>query len=365
MWRSVTQWLGGMGILVLFVALLSYLGLGTKSLFRHESSFQTGEVSTARIRDTATILWKVYIFFTIVCLLGLKVMGMTWYNATSHAFTTVATGGFSPHNDSIGHYYNWSNGWLIELWLIMFMSICSISFLVWVVILRKRWGRLKNEEEGHTFLVVLFSFVVLTAAVLVWQSSPHMPWSKALRDSAFILVSLASSTGYATVDYETWPAFGMAVLVILMILGGCSGSTAGGVKFSRLIVFMKTMRYEVVKAFRPHQVFRMKVNGNSVDDSVRAEAVTFLAVYAAITVISALMMALLEATHDIDLITCFGAVIATLSNMGPGFGDVGPTENFSGFQPRTLTFLSLLMILGRLELFAVLALFLPSLWKRY
>ena len=134
MWRSVTQWLGGMGILVLFVAILSYLGMGSKSLFRNESSFQTGEATTARIRDTAMTLWKVYVIITLACIIGLKAMGLTTYNAVSHAFAVVSTGGFSPHNESVGFYSSWGNGWLIELWLSLFMMVCSISFLVWVVL---------------------------------------------------------------------------------------------------------------------------------------------------------------------------------------------------------------------------------------
>ncbi|BDS08618.1 membrane protein [Oceaniferula spumae] len=363
MWRSVTQWLGGMGILVLFVAILSYLGMGSKSLFRNESSFQTGEVSTARIRDTALILWKVYVCITAVCTIGLKAMGMTSYNAISHAFTVVSTGGFSPHNESVGYYSNWGNGWLIELWLSLFMVICSVSFLVWVVLLRKRWSRLRSEEEGRLFVVLCLGGAVVMACGVA--SSQDIDFFTAFRQCWFTVTSVASTTGFGTVDYTAWPGFTLVLIAMIMLLGGCSGSTAGGIKVSRLIVFLKTARFEIVKAFRPNQVFRMHVNGNALDGEERSQTVVFVALYAFITIASCFVVALFEAGNDMDMLTSFGCVVATLSNIGPGFGDVGPSSNFGHLLPVTKVFLSLLMILGRLELYAILVLFIPSLWKKY
>jgi trk system potassium uptake protein TrkH len=363
MWRSVTQWLGGMGILVLFVAILSYLGMGSKSLFRNESSFQTGEATTARIRDTAMTLWKVYVVITLVCVIGLKAMGLGTYNAISHAFTVVSTGGFSPHNESIGYYSSWGNGWLIELWLSLFMVICSMSFLIWVVLLRKRWKRLRDEEEGRLFIV----FCIGAAVALSFgvASSQSMDFFTALRQSWFTVASIASTTGFITVDYSQWPSCGLILLAAMMFLGGCSGSTAGGMKVSRLIVFLKTARFEIVKAFRPNQVFRMHVNGNALGESERAQTVVFVALYAFIVLASCFVVALLEAGNGMDMLTSFGCVAATLANIGPGFGDVGPDGNFAHLLPITKVFLSLLMILGRLELYAILVLFMPSIWRKY
>lgn len=363
LWRSVTQWLGGMGILVLFVAILSYLGMGSKSLFRNESSFQTGEATTARIRDTAMTLWYVYVCITAVCAIGLKAMGLTTYNAILHAFTVVSTGGFSPHNESVGYYSAWGNGWLIELWLSLFMVICSISFLFWVVLLRKRWQRLRDDEEGVFFIVLCFVASLAIACGLAASQSTDV-WVS-LRHSWFTVTSIASTTGFGTVDYTTWPAFALILLAGMMLLGGCSGSTAGGLKVSRLIVFLKTMRFEVVKAFRPNQVFRMHVNGNALGNSERSQAVVFIALYAFITLVSCLVVSLIEAGNGMDMLTAFGCVVATLANIGPGFGDVGPADNFGHLLPATKVFLSLLMILGRLELYAILVLFVPSLWRKY
>lgn len=363
MWRSVTQWMGGMGILVLFVAILSYLGMGSKSLFRNESSFQTGEATTARIRDTAMTLWYVYVCITVLCALGLKLMGLSAYNAISHAFTVVSTGGFSPHNKSISYYSNWGNSWLIELWLSLFMVICSISFLFWVVLLRKRWKRLKDDEEGLFFIVMCLAATAVIAFGVA--SSQSMDFWTALRQTWFTVTSIASTTGFGLVDYSQWPGFALILLAGLMLLGGCSGSTAGGLKVSRVIVFFKTARFEIVKAFRPNQVFRMHVNGNALGEHERSKTVVFVALYAFIILISCFFVALIEAGNGMDMLTAFGCVIATLSNIGPGFGDVGPMNNFGHLLPVTKVFLALLMILGRLELYAILVLFMPSIWRKY
>lgn len=363
MWRSVTQWLGGLGILVLFVALLSYLGVGTKSLFRNESSFQTGEASTARIRDTAISLWRVYLSLTAICIFGLRAMGLSWYNAFSHSFTAVSTGGFSPHNASVGHYSSWGNGWIIEMWLSLFMLICSVSFLMWVVIVRKRWKRLRSEEEAKWFFLICFVSALMIAFGVVAQTGESFWYT--LRNTWFIVVSIASTTGFGTVDYEAWPGFALVILAGLMLLGGCSGSTAGGMKVSRLLVFLRTARFEVVKAFRPNKMFKMQVNGNSLDASARSQVVVFIALYGFIVFFSSITVGVLEFVSDIDMVTAVGAVFATLANIGPGFGEVGPTDNFAHLLPVTKLFLSLLMILGRLELYAVLVLFIPSLWRKY
>ena len=363
MWRSVSQWLGGMGILVLFVAILSYLGMGSKSLFRNESTFQTGEVSTARIRDTALTLWKVYVFITVICVIGLKAMGLTTYNAISYAFTVVSTGGFSPHNASVGHYSNWGNGWLIELWMSIFMIICSISFLVWVVILRKRWNRFRNEEEGRLFCIICIGAALVVAFGVA--SSQQVDFLTAMRQSWFTVVSLASTSGFGVVDYTEWPGFVLLLIVIVMLLGGCSGSTSGGVKVSRLIIFLKTAHLEIVKAFRPNQVFRMHMNGNAIGGEERGQTVVFIALYAFMFLMSCFIISLLEASNNMDMLTAFGCIVGTLANIGPGLGDVGPSSNFGHLLPASKVFLSLLMILGRLELYAVLVLFMPSLWKKY
>ena len=192
-----------------------------------------------------------------------------------------------------------------------------------------------------------------------------MGFLTALRHSWFNVLSVFSTTGYSTVDYAAWPGDTLVLLAALMILGGCSGSTSGGVKVSRFIVLLKTARFEIVRAFRPNQVFRMHVNGNPLGDSERLQTVVFLALWAFIFIASCFVVSLLEVTHGMDMISAFGAVVATIANIGPGFGSVGPADNFAHLLPVTKIFLSLLMILGRLELYAILVLFMPTIWKKY
>ncbi|MGA0845926.1 MAG: TrkH family potassium uptake protein [Luteolibacter sp.] len=363
LWRSVTQWLGGIGILVLFVAVLSYLGFGAKSLFQNESSFRGGESGMARIQDTSLALLKIYGAFTAICLLGLRAMGLSWFHATCHAMTTVSTGGFSPHNKSLGHYAGWENGWMIEAWITLFMLMCSLNFLLYVVILRKNWRRLREEEDGRWLLGIVAGAVLLITFGRVWSSD--MPLLTSLREASFQVASIVSTTGFGTADYEPWPAWAQMILALLMLVGGCAGSTAGGSKVGRWLLFLKSARHEIVRAFRPNLVFRLKVNGNAIDDSARSRTISFLLLYVVVALFSPLVVAALEAGTAITLESCLGAVIATLSNIGPGFGAVGPTENFGHFRDVTQFFLGWLMILGRLELFALLVVFLPSAWRRY
>ena len=197
---------------------------------------------------------------------------------------------------------------------------------------------------------------MLFRSVSVWES---------LRGAVFTVISIASTTGYATVDYEQWPVAVYFILLLLMLVGGCAGSTAGGMKVSRLILLVRAAWQEVVKAFRPKQVLGMKVNDNSIDDEARAQTVLFVALFGLISLVSMVVVAVVEMTQGIDFNTTVSAVLATFGNIGPGYGEVGPTDNYGHFQPVTQLFLSLLMIMGRLELYAVLVLFVPTVWKKY
>jgi trk system potassium uptake protein TrkH len=363
LWRSVTQWLGGIGILVLFVAVLSYLGLGSKSLFQNESSFRGGESGMARIQDTSLALLRIYGGITLACVLGLRAMGLSWFHAVCHAMAAVSTGGFSTHNLSVGHYAHWGNGWLIEAWITLIMLMCSLNFLLYVVIVRKNWRRLREEEDGPWLLGICFLCIASIAIGRALSGEAEM--TTALREAAFIVVSIVSTTGFGSADYEQWPAWSKVMLALLMLMGGCAGSTAGGFKVGRLLVFLKSARHEIVRAFRPNLVFRLRVNGNLIQDEGRSRVMFFLILYLMICVFSTLVVGLLEAGTGISMETCAGAVLAAISNIGPGFGAVGPTENFSHLRETTQVFLGWLMILGRLELFALLVLFFPSAWRRY
>jgi trk system potassium uptake protein TrkH len=363
LWRSITQWLGGIGILVLFVAVLSALGVGSKSLFQNESSFRGGESGMARIQDNALLLLKIYLGLTTACVLGLRILGLSWYMSINHAMTAVSTGGFSPHNTSIGYYSNWGNGWQIELWIVLFMFLCSLNFLIFVVVLRKNWQRLGREDDARWFAAICLACILAISAGRTMAGEAE--FLTALREAAFIVITIVSTTGFGTVDYETWPSWSKMVLALLMLMGGCAGSTAGGFKVGRLMVFVKSAYHEIIRAFRPSLIFRLKVNGNSINEEARGRITFFLLLYLMIVVFSTLVVGALEAGTGISMETCGGAVLATLSNIGPGFGSVGPTENFGHLRDSTHVFLGWLMILGRLELFAILVLLFPSAWRKY
>ncbi len=367
LWRSLTQWFGGVGILVLFVALLSHLGAGGKSLFRVESSARVGEGSEVRIRQTALTLWGVYLLFSIICLLGLRVLGMTWFEAVCHAMTTVATGGFGIYNDSIAHF----DSAAIDYFLTVMMLAASISFFVHAAIVRRDWRRLWVRAEGRRFLVeeegcfflILAGLATLLIVFNLWvETEVHETLAGSLRASTFQVASIISTTGFATEDFSAWPGFSVAVLLFLMFLGGCSGSTAGGMKIARILLFFKTVRQQVIISFRPRRVLRIELNRRPAESSARS-AVFLIALFLCCTFLGTLAIAFLEPTREFD--TCFSAAIATLYNIGPGIGKVGPESNFAFFKAPAMMVMSVLMVMGRLELFAVLALFVPSLWKKY
>jgi trk system potassium uptake protein TrkH len=363
MWRCVTQWLGGLGILVLFVAVLSAIGGGAKSLFRNESSFQTGEATSARIRDTALTLWRVYVILTLVCMLGLHLLGMTWFDAVAHAFTCISTGGFSTHDESIAFFADWETALWIEVWLEIFMLLGSVSFLIYVVLMRRNYERLRREEEAKWYvgLVALFSLSIWGLAVLAGGLEP----GETLRGSVFTTISIISTTGYATMDYEGWPVGTHFIILGMMLIGGCAGSTAGGMKVGRMILLVRSAFHEIVRAFRPNQVFRVQVNGNPIDETARAQTILFVALFLMMTLASMVVVTVLETAHGIDFETAVAAVLAAIGNIGPGFGEVGPTDNFAHLRPATQLFLSMLMVLGRLELYALLVLFVPGAWRKY
>ncbi|MFD2256835.1 TrkH family potassium uptake protein [Luteolibacter algae] len=363
LWRATTQLLGGIGILVLFVALLSYIGVNSKSLFHNESSFRSGDLGLARIQDTAALLLRIYLGLVLLCGLGLRAMGMTWFNATCHAFTTISTGGLSPHSASIGYYSDWGNSWLIELWLTFFMALGSLNFLIYIVILRKNWQRVLKEEDARWFLGLCALVILLITCGRTYNDD--VPLVKSLRDSLFTVFSIASTTGFGTADYDQWPTWAKVLIACLMLMGGCAGSTSGGFKVGRLIVFAKSARNEIIRTFRPNQVFRVVVNGNPLDDSARARIMFFLTLYLMISIAATAVVGFLEAGTGISLESCAGTVLATISSIGPGFDAVGPTHNFADLREPTKVFLGWIMILGRLELFALLVLFVPTLWRKY
>lgn len=373
MWRATSQWLGGLGILVLFVALLSYLGVGSKSLFRYESSLRLGESSQTQIRRTARILLMVYSGLTTIAIVGLMVLGMSVYDAVAHGFTAVSTGGFSPYDESIGFFRSTA----IEMFLVFIMIAAGMNFLFYAGLITVGKQRLRSEEEGLWFL----SIIAITTGLIVFNlriggvgeemAMIHSSTSAAFFDTLFGVVSIITTTGYgsswraaevAPLGFDQWPTFSVALLLLLMMIGGCAGSTAGGIKVGRVVLFLKMMRQEIVLAFRPRQVFNIFLNKNPAGEAARGVAF-YIALTGAMIIVGTMLLSLFEPSRSFD--TCFSATVATLFNIGPGIEDVGPTQNFAGFSPQSYVLMTLLMVLGRLEMFAVLVLFVPALWRRY
>jgi trk system potassium uptake protein len=357
LWRGATQWLGGLGILVLFVALLSTFGVGSKALFRHESSAQIGYGFDAKIRQTALRFIQIYVALTALCIAGLMVLGMSFFDATVHSFAAVSTGGFSTRNESLMYYGSAA----MDAWLCLFMTLGGTNFVLIAWVLRGKLSRFWADDEFRTYLTILAgATAVIVADLMIRQGQP---FAKSLQVSSFNVISVMTTTGFANADFDQWPILSKALLVLLMFVGGCSGSTSGGIKVSRVLIFFKAAGQQITNAYRPSRVVPLRLNGEIVEESQKAAAIFFVALTAFIVGISTVVITVLE--PDINHVSSFTAVTATLFNIGPGLDAVGPMRNFAFLNPASHLVLAFLMILGRLEFFAVLVLFMPSLWKRY
>lgn len=357
LWRATTQWLGGMGILVLFVALLSSLGVGSKALFRHESSAQIGYGFHARIRQTALGLWSLYTALTALCVAGLVFLDMSFFDALLHAFAAISTGGFSPKNESLMFY---QSAW-IEVWLCVFMFLGGANFLLLVRVLRRDVAGLRREEEFRAYLAITLAATAIISLDLIFRSG--VAPLESLRWSSFQVISILTTTGFVSADYDLWPRLSQAILVVLMFIGGCSGSTSGGIKVGRIVVLVKTAGQQLKNSFRPNQIVPVKLNGQILEESQKAAALFFIALAGTAVGVGTLLVAWNE--PGISLLGSFTSVTATLFNIGPGLAEVGATKNFAFFTPTSHMILGLLMLLGRLEFFALLVLLMPALWRRY
>jgi trk system potassium uptake protein TrkH len=310
------------------------------------------------MRDIALQLWRIYAVLSVVCCAGLMLLGMSLYDAVYHTFTAISTGGFSPRNESIAAYDSFG----IEAWLCLFMVLGGISFMLHAWLIRRHWERWRKEEEAKVFFYVLLALIVMIAADLVWMGKAESIGGS-IRASMFQVISIMTTTGYATENFDGWPAFSRVLLVLSMFVGGCAGSTAGGIKLGRFILLWKVLRQQVIAAFRPNQVITLRLNGNVVDEEMKLQTVFFITLAGLATAVGTVVVSLLE--PGLDAVSSLSAVVASLFNIGPGLGAVGPTSNFAGLAPATKVFLSFMMVLGRLEFFALLVLFAPSLWRRY
>ncbi|MBN2358570.1 MAG: TrkH family potassium uptake protein [Deltaproteobacteria bacterium] len=353
LWRSLTHWLGGMGIIVLFVAIFSQLGVGGRRLFEVEVPGPITEGLRPKIRETSSALWRIYVTLTLLLIGALMLCGLDWFDAVNHAFATLATGGFSTRNLSVAGLKNPAAEWVIAL----FMLIAGVNFALYYAALHGRLRTLWRDVELRVYLAIV-GVAALLIAIDIWgrYDSVH----DTLRAAVFQTVAITTTTGFASDNFDAYPVTSKVILVTLMFIGGCAGSTAGGLKVSRIVVALKAAWIEVVQGFHPQGVIRLRLGSAVIGDDIVRSILAYLALYFAIFVAGSVVMAAL----GLDLVTAVTSVVATLGSIGPGLGKIGAIENYAFVPAAGKAVLICCMILGRLELTAVLALLSRALWRR-
>lgn len=354
-WRDLTHWLGGMGIIVLSLAILPFLGVGGMQLYKAEVPGPIPEKLTPRVQQTALLLWGVYILLSALETFFLMSGGMDVFGALTHTFGTMATGGFSPLNASIGQYDNPYFDWVITV----FMFLAGANFALHYFVLRgKLWAWWRDEEFRFYSMIILFS--ILTVTAFLRFSGTYGSLSESLRYAAFQVVSITTTTGYVTADYERWPYYAQYLLLALMFIGGCAGSTGGGIKNLRIMVLIRHVKAELYRLLHPRSIVQVKIGGSVVGKDVLESVTAFFILYIGLFAVFTLVMAGL----GMDVVSSISSVAATLGNIGPGLGIVGPTKNYYFVPAFGKWVLSLCMLLGRLEIYTVVMLMVPGTWRR-
>src|SRR5918998_1362370 len=356
-WRTMTHWLGGLGIVVLFVAVAPTVGSGAARLLGAEFSGLTHTRLTPRIADTAKALVVIYVSLSMATTLALLLAGMNLYDAVVHAFSTVATGGFSSKTASIGFY----DSLAIEVVLIIFMILSGVSFSLYYLLYTRRRFDAVLDWELLTYLAIIVGTVLFVWGVLVFEGDHGDSWGRALRDSAFSVTSIMTTTGFVTADFDQWNTAAQVALVLLMFVGGCAGSTAGGLKVIRIMVIFHTNVQEIFRMVHPRAVTPLKIGGRLVPEGVRVAVLGLFAAWIGIFALATVLVALQE---DLTLVSAATAVATTLNCVGPGLAQVGGLENFEAVNAFGRVVLTVCMLLGRLEIFTALALLSPSFWRR-
>lgn len=351
-WRSLTHWLGGMGVLVFTLSLLPAVGMSSLNILKAESTGPTPGKLVPKIAETARILYIIYILLTGLEIIFLKIGGMPLFDAVTHTFATVGTGGFSTKNKSIAAYNMPSIEWVIMI----FTFLAGVNFSLYYDVLMGKFKSLFKDREFQFYCTVI-GIAIILITINITDSWGNILLS--FRQAAFQVVTIISSTGFATLDYSIWPAFSKMILFILMFFGGCAGSTSGGIKILRVMIVFKYIKREFYKLIHPNSVISIRIGGQTIPENVVQNVIAFVLLY--FLIFAGLSLILL--TQDMDLISSTSAVVASLSNIGPGFGSVGPAMNYAGLTTFTKILLSFTMILGRLEIYTVLILITPIFWK--
>ena len=353
LWRCQMHWLGGMGIVALTVALLPLLGVGGFQLIKAETTGPEKGKVTPKIATTAKILWFIYAGFTVIQTVLLKLAGMTWTDALAHTFSTLGTGGFSTKNQSIAYYQSASVEWICTI----FMILAGINFSLYYYAILGKFDDIRHNSELKAYLAIIG---VSTAAITPFILAGSGSVGDAVRTAAFQVASIISTTGYSSADFNLWLPGAQLVIVLLMFIGGCSGSTGGGVKVVRWVILSKQMSNEVRKMLHPHGVFSIRLNGRSGRKDVVFSVAAFLFLYLLLVFITAYIAAL----DGTDVLSAVTASLAMVGNIGPGLGKVGPVANYGFFADGVKWWFSFAMIAGRLELYTMLIFFMPSFWKK-
>ncbi len=353
-WRSFIQWLGGMGIIVLSIAILPFLGVGGMQLYKAEVPTPVPDRLKPRIRDTAMVLWKVYAFISLAEVILLMIGNMDLYDALCHTFTTMPTGGFSTKNLSIAHY----DSIYFDTIIVIFMLLAGINFSLHYQMLKGKPLAYWRDSECRFFIgVVLFLIIIISFNL---YGSVYKQIGEAVRFGAFQVISIVTTTGYATADYEKWPAMSQVIILLCMFLGASAGSTGGGMKCLRIMLCLKYCYKELFSLIHPHAVKHIKIGGKAVPEEVVKSVLGFLALYMGLFGLCSVLLA----GTGVDLITSITAVASAIGNIGPGFGLVGPVDNYAQMPCMGKYLLIWCMLLGRLEIFTVIIMLVPEFWRK-
>jgi len=353
--RSLTHWLGGMGIIVLGIGLLSIINpTGSLSMFKAESTGISVDKIAPKIRDTALMLWIIYSFLTLFDMLLLKYFGMGWFDAINHAFSTISTGGFSTKNSSLGYFDSSAIIWTTTI----FMIISGINFLAHLKFLHRDYSGYKSEEIKYYIYIFFILSILLTA---IHTLSGNIELKESLKHSFFTIASVLTTTGFATLNYEEWGHAAVMIVFTAMLIGGTTGSTAGGVKVIRYIIVFKNMLTEIKRVLHPNAILSIFIDGKKLKSSLLTSIFGFFTLYALTTVIVMLYLY----ARGLDEMTSISTALATVGNIGPGFAKVGPVENYGFFSWYDKWVLSIAMIIGRLECYTVYLLLYKEFWKKF
>ena len=353
-WRSFTHWVGGMGFLIFILALMPTFSGNTIHLLKAESPGPTPGKIVPKIKQTAKILYAIYFVLTLIETIFLKSAGLSWYDSIIHALGTAGTGGFSNMNASVAAFNNPAVEWIITVFMLLF----GVNFVLYFQLIRGNVKAFFKSEELKWYLIAVFASIIIIAVNIIPFN--HGDVTKSIRDSAFQVSSIVTTTGYATVNFNLWPTLSKVILIMLMFMGAMAGSTGGGIKTIRIVIIFKAIRREIDKILHPRRVKSVKIDGNVVEEETISGVFLFIFAYIIISLIAIFIVSF----DNFDVTTTVTSVIATLSNIGPGLEMVGPAGNFSAFSDLSKLVLSFCMLAGRLEIYPMLILFSPSLWKK-